>query len=63
MNIPANVLSQAQMMKQRLKVKELIENKFPRISGEIVIYPIGGTISVHTGPGTVALFFMGDERV
>ncbi len=45
------------------QVKELIENKFPRISGEIVIYPIGGTISVHTGPGTVALFFMGDERV
>ena len=29
----------------------------------VEIYPIGATIGSHTGPGTVALFFWGDERV
>lgn len=42
---------------------DLIEEKFPKLNGKVVINSIGTTIGAHTGPGTVALFFWGDERV
>lgn len=41
----------------------LIENAFPNLDGNVQIYNIGTTIGSHTGPGTVALFFWGDERI
>ncbi len=44
-------------------VIEKIEKKIPALKGKIVINSIGTTIGCHTGPGTVALFFMGKERV
>ena len=44
-------------------VAALIESKFPKLKGKIVINSIGNLIGSHTGPGTVALFFWGDERV
>ena len=44
------------------KVVKLIEKKFINLKGKIVINQIGTVIGSHTGPGTVALFFMGDER-
>lgn len=43
-------------------VADLIEQKFPKLDGKVEIYSIGTTIGSHTGPGTVALFFWGDER-
>lgn len=46
-----------------VKVKELIEDKFPQLKGKIIINSVGTVIGAHTGPGTVALFFMGDKRV
>ena len=39
-----------------------VREKFPSVDGDIVINSIGTTIGSHTGPGTVALFFWGDER-
>lgn len=44
-------------------VAELVEEAFPKLTGKVEIYDIGTTIGSHTGPGTVALFFWGDERV
>ncbi|MBR2044160.1 MAG: DegV family protein [Clostridia bacterium] len=44
-------------------VKALVEERFPNLNGEVEINWIGTTIGSHTGPGTVALFFWGDERV
>ena len=44
-------------------VAELIEEVFPKLNGKVEIFDIGTTIGSHTGPGTVALFFWGDERV
>jgi len=41
----------------------LIENAFPNLDGNVQIFNIGTTIGSHTGPGTVALFFWGDERI
>ena len=44
-------------------VAALVEEKFPKLNGKVLINNIGGLIGAHTGPGTVALFFWGDERV
>ena len=45
------------------QVADLVEARFPRLNGKVEIYNIGTTIGSHTGPGTVALFFWGSERV
>lgn len=45
------------------QVAALVEEKFPKTAGKIEINNIGTTIGSHTGPGTVALFFWGQERV
>ena len=44
-------------------VAELEEARFPKLNGKVEINSIGTTIGSHTGPGTVALFFWGKERV
>ena len=43
-------------------VAALIEKKFPNLNGKVLINSIGTTIGSHTGPGTVAVFFWGQER-
>lgn len=44
-------------------VADLVEEYFPKLNGKVEVFDIGTTIGSHTGPGTVALFFWGDERV
>ena len=44
------------------QVAEKVEQRFPKLNGKVLINNIGTTIGSHTGPGTVALFFWGDER-
>jgi len=44
------------------KVAEVIEEKFLQLNGKVMINSVGTVIGSHTGPGTVALFFMGDKR-
>ena len=44
------------------KVADLVEEKFPHLNGKVIINSIGTVIGSHTGPGTVALFFLGDTR-
>ncbi|WP_288187793.1 DegV family protein, partial [Anaerostipes sp. CAG:276] len=44
------------------QVADLIEAAFPKLNGPVVINSVGTVIGAHTGPGTVALFFEGDER-
>ena len=39
-----------------------IEAEMPQLAGKIKVSDIGTVIGSHTGPGTVALFFMGDVR-
>ncbi len=43
-------------------LRQAIEAKFPNLSGNIRIFDIGTIIASHCGPGTVAVFFLGDER-
>lgn len=56
-------LSNSACIEDAKEVASLIEEKFPNMKGKTEIYDIGTTIGSHTGPGTVALFFWGKERV
>lgn len=56
-------ISQSACYEDAQAVAELVEQRFPRLNGKVEINHIGTTIGSHTGPGTVALFFWGDERV
>lgn len=56
-------ISQSACMEDARAVADLIESRFPNLQGKVQIYPIGATIGSHTGPGTVALFFWGKERL
>jgi DegV family protein with EDD domain len=44
------------------QVADLVEAKFPHLNGPVMINSVGTVIGSHTGPGTVALFFVGDKR-
>jgi len=56
-------LSHSDCLDDAKKVAELIEERFPNFIKPIRIESVGTVIGSHTGPGTVALFFLGDERV
>ena len=43
-------------------VIEAVEKRFPRLKGHIRLCDIGTIIGSHAGQGTVAVFFMGNER-
>lgn len=55
-------ISQSECYEDAKAVAELIEQRFPKLNGKVEINYVGTTIGSHTGPGTVALFFWGDER-
>lgn len=55
-------ISQSACLKDAQEVAALIEKTFPKLDGPVLINSVGTTIGSHTGPGTVALFFFGDER-
>lgn len=52
----SNALSDAEATKNE------IEKRFPNLAGKVKIFDIGTIIASHTGPGTVAVYFHGDER-
>ena len=56
-------ISQSACMDDAKAVAALVEARFPKMQGKVEINHIGTTIGSHTGPGTVALFFWGDQRV
>ena len=42
--------------------RQAVQERFPKIEGDVRICDIGTIIASHCGPGTVAVFFFGDER-
>ena len=56
-------ISQSACLDDARAVAELVEARFPKLNGKVEINYVGTTIGSHTGPGTVALFFWGSERV
>ena len=55
-------ISMSACMEDAHAVADLVEARFPKLNGKVVINWIGTTIGSHTGPGTVALFFWGENR-
>ena len=55
-------ISQSNCYEDARAVADLVEERFPKLTGKVLINDIGTTIGSHTCPGTVALFFWGDER-
>ncbi len=43
-------------------VADMVESAFPRLNGKVMINSVGTVIGSHTGPGTLALFFVGSHR-
>lgn len=54
-------ISQSDCIEDAEFVRDLVLSRFKHVK-EIPIFDIGTTIGCHTGTGTVALFFTGDER-
>lgn len=55
-------ISQSACYEDARDVADMIEAAFPNLDGKVLINYVGTTIGSHTGRGTVALFFEGDER-
>lgn len=55
-------ISMSACLEDAQTVADLVEERFPKLSGRVEINNIGTTIGSHTGPGTVALFFFGKAR-
>jgi DegV family protein with EDD domain len=53
-------ISHGDCLEDAIYVKEMIEKRFG--FHEFLISPVGPTIGAHSGPGTLALFFMGESR-
>lgn len=56
-------ISQSDCMEDAKAVAEAVEKRFKKLNGPVEINYVGTTIGSHTGPGTVALFFLGDSRL
>ncbi len=56
-------ISHSACFEDALKLSNLIQEDFPNLTGQIMINSVGTAIGSHTGPGTVALFFLGDKRL
>lgn len=55
-------ISHSACLEDAKKVEKRIEEKFPNLKGKVLMNSIGTVIGSHTGSGTVALFFFGNER-
>ena len=55
-------MSNSACLEDARQVADLVEAKFPKLNGKVLINDIGTVIGSHTGPGTVALFFWGKKR-
>lgn len=55
-------ISQSDCYEDARAVADLVEARFPKLNGNVIINHVGTTIGSHTGPGTVALFFWGSRR-
>lgn len=55
-------ISNSNCFEDARRVADIIEASFPNLAAPVMINSIGTVIGSHTGPGTVALFFVGDKR-
>ena len=55
-------ISQSACMDDAEAVAKLVESKFPKLNGKVLINNIGTTIGSHTGPGVISIFYMGNRN-
>ncbi len=55
-------ISHSQCPEEAQEARDAVAARFPNLAGKIQIFDIGTIIAGHCGPGTVAVFFLGDER-
>ena len=55
-------ISHSMKQEEAEKLADMIEETFPTLDGKVEINTIGTTIGAHTGPGTIAVYFVGDRR-
>ena len=55
-------ISHSDCEEDAIQIKKEIEQKFPNLVQKVKIFSIGTIIGSHSGPGTCALFFIGEER-
>ncbi len=55
-------ISNSACMEDAQVVAAMVEEAFPKLNGKVLINSVGTVIGSHTGPGTLALFFVGDKR-
>ena len=56
-------MSHSECLEDVQELAATIEQEYPHIrDGKVQIFPIGATVGVHTGPGTVTLFFWGNPE-
>ena len=57
------IVAHSDALEDAIYVRDLVEEKFPKLKAKVQITNIGTVIGSHTGPGTVVLFFMGSKRI
>lgn len=57
------IITHSDCYDEAMQLKSAIEETFPHLAGKVMVSDIGTTIGCHSGPGTVATFFIGKERV
>jgi DegV family protein with EDD domain len=55
-------ISNSACLEDAVTVAGMVEDAFPHLNGNVLINSVGTVIGSHTGPGTLALFFLGDKR-
>ena len=55
-------ISHSDSEKDAVKLANMIEARFPNLKGKVVVNEIGKIVGMHTGVGTVAVFFVGSKR-
>ncbi len=55
-------VSHSQCPQEAEEMRDAVAAHFPNLAGKISIFDIGTIIAGHCGPGTVAVYFLGDER-
>lgn len=56
------VINHSACLNDALLLKDAVEENFPNLQGKIELGNIGTTIGCHSGPGTVAVYFLGPVR-
>ncbi len=56
------IINHSDCLDDALDLKASVEGNFPNLEGKIIMTDIGTTIGCHSGPGTVAIYFLGKKR-